>query len=69
MSDLLEIRVIGTPEVAERAVSRLAESFDLDRESGPRPSRKRPGLVLYYLTGRLRPTGAQVAPQGGRAVR
>ena len=58
MSDLLELRVIGAPEVAEQAVARLAESFDLDRESGPRPSRKSPGLVLYYLTGRLRPIQA-----------
>ena len=69
MSDLLEIRVIGTPEVAQRAVGRLAESFDLDRQDGPRPSRKSPGLVLYYLTGRLRLTGAQVAPRAGRAAR
>jgi hypothetical protein len=69
VSELLEIRVIGAPEVAERAVSRLAESFDLDRQHGPRPSRKSPGLVLYYLAGRLRPTGAQVAPRGGRAAR
>jgi hypothetical protein len=66
VSELLEIRVIGTPEVAERAVSRLAESFTLDRTGGPRPSRKNPGLVLYYLTGRLRPTQA---PTRGRAAR
>ncbi len=68
MSDLLELRVIGAPEVAEQAVARLAESFDLDRESGPRPSRKSPGLVLYYLTGRLRPTDTR-APRRGRVTR
>jgi hypothetical protein len=58
MSDLLEIRVIGAPAIAEQAVTRLATVLDLDRESGPRPSRKSPGLVLYYLTGRLRPDEA-----------
>jgi hypothetical protein len=69
MSDLLELRVIGASEAAEQAVIRLAESFDLDRASGPRTSRKSPGLVLYYLTGRLRPTGAQVAPRRRGAAR
>ncbi len=69
MSELLEIRVIGDPVVAEQAVIRLAALLDLDRESGPRPSRKSPGLVLYYLTGRLRPSGAQAAPRRGRAAR
>jgi hypothetical protein len=69
MSDLLEVRVIASPEVAEQAVTRLAEVLDLDRESGPRPSRKSPGLVLYYLTGRLRPTGTPAAPRRGRAAR
>jgi hypothetical protein len=64
--DLLEIRVIGAPETAEQAVNRLAESFDLDRTSGPRPSHQSPGLVLYYLAGRLRPTQA---PARGRAAR
>jgi hypothetical protein len=57
-SDLAEVRVIAAPTVAEQAVTRLAESFDLDRVSGPRPSRKSPGLVLYYLTGRVRPASA-----------
>jgi hypothetical protein len=69
VSDLLKIRVIGAPEVAEQAVTRLAESFDLDRESGPRPSRKSPGLVLYYLTGRLRTAVAPVAPRRRGAAR
>ncbi|HEY5990498.1 MAG TPA: hypothetical protein VIV12_29525 [Streptosporangiaceae bacterium] len=50
---LLDVRVIGAPEDAEQAVTRLAELLDLDRQSGPRPSRKAAGLVLYYLTGRL----------------
>ena len=68
MSELLELRVIGAPAAAEQAVGRLAESFDLDRTSGPRPSRKHPGLVLYYLTGRLRPTGTR-APRRSRTVR
>ncbi len=68
MSELLELRVIGAPATAEQAVSRLAASFDLDRTSGPRPSRKHPGLVLYYLTGRLRPTDTR-APGRGSAAR
>jgi len=68
MSDLLEIRVIGAPEVAEQAVTRLAELLDLDRKSSPRPSRKSPELVLYYLTGRLRSADAP-APDAGGAVR
>jgi hypothetical protein len=68
MSDLLELRVIGAPAVAEQAVTRLADTFDLDRTSGPRPSRKSPELVLYYLTGRLRPTDTG-APRHGRAAR
>jgi hypothetical protein len=58
MSDLLEVRVLGAPEVAALAVGRLGELLDLDRQGGPRPSRKTPGLVLYYLAGRLRPAGA-----------
>jgi hypothetical protein len=69
MSKLLELRIIGDLGGAEQAVTRLAEPFDLDRESGPSPSRKSPGLVLYYLTGRLRPTGAQVTPRRRGAAR
>jgi hypothetical protein len=57
---LLDVRVIAAPQVAEQAVTRLAELLDLDRLSGPYPSRKTPGLVRYYLTGRLRPI-----PEGG----
>jgi hypothetical protein len=58
VSELLEVRVLGAPEVAALAVGRLGELLDLDRQGGPRPSRKTPGLVLYYLAGRLRPAGA-----------
>ena len=56
MSELLDVRVIGAPEVAETAVARVGELLDLDRVHGPYPSRKTPGLVRFYLTGRLRPT-------------
>lgn len=70
MSELLEIRVIGAAEVAEQAAARLAELLDVDRVSGPHPSRKTPGLVLYYLTGRLRrPTGTPAVPRRRRAAR
>ncbi len=65
MSELLDVRVIGAPEVAGQAVARLAELLDLDRESGPYPSRKTPGLVRYYLTGRLCPAGADAAARTG----
>jgi hypothetical protein len=54
VSELLELRVIGAPAAAEQAVVRLQELLDLDRQNGPYPSRKRPELVRYYLTGRLR---------------
>jgi hypothetical protein len=53
-SDLVETRVIAAPAVAEQAVARLTEVLAVDRVSGPCPSRKSPGLVLYYLAGRLR---------------
>ena len=54
MSDLLNLRVIAEPQAAARAVDRLAEVLDLDRQDGPYPSRKTPGLVRFYLAGRLR---------------
>jgi len=54
VSELLDVRVIGAPEVAETAVARVGELLDLDRLHGPYPSRKSPGLVRFYLTGRLR---------------
>jgi hypothetical protein len=54
VSELLDVRLIGAPEVAETAVARLGELLDLDRLHGPYPSRKTPGLVRFYLAGRLR---------------
>ncbi len=65
MSELLDVRVIGAPEVAAQAVARVGELLDLDRQTGPYPSRKTPGLVRYYLTGRLRPTSADAAARTG----
>ena len=56
MSQLLDVRVIAGPEAAEQAVARLAELLEIDRAHGPYHSRRSPGLVRYYLTGRLRPT-------------
>jgi len=61
VSELLDVRVIGTPAVAERAVARFAELLDVDRRTGPYPSRKTPGLVRFYLSGRLRPGPAAAA--------
>jgi hypothetical protein len=55
VSELLDIRLIGAPEDAETAAARLGELLDLDRLHGPYSSRKSPGLVRFYLTGRLRP--------------
>ncbi len=54
MSELLNLRVIGAPGVADQAVARLGELLDLDRLHGHYPTRKSPGLVRCYLTGRLR---------------
>jgi hypothetical protein len=56
VSELLDVRVIGAPEVADQAAARLGELLDLDRLHGPYPSRKIPGLIRFYLPGRLRPT-------------
>jgi hypothetical protein len=56
VSGLLDVRVIAAPDLAAQAVARLGGLLDLDREHGPLPSRTTPGLVRYYLTGRLRPT-------------
>jgi hypothetical protein len=60
VSELLDVRLIGAPEVAETAVARVGELLDLDRLHGPYPSRKTPGLVRFYLTGRLRQTDTPV---------
>ncbi len=59
MSELLDVRVIGAPEVADQAIARLRELLDLDRLHGPYPSRKTPGLARFYLTGRLLLTACQ----------
>src|SRR6266511_1508319 len=67
MSELLEIRVISAAEVAEQAATRFAELLDVDRCTGPYPSRKTPGLVRYYLTGQLRPTDTGTARDGRAA--
>jgi hypothetical protein len=53
MSGLLDLRLIGAPEVAQTAVARVGELMDLDCLHGPYPSRKSPDLVRFYLTGRL----------------
>jgi hypothetical protein len=58
VSELLDVRVIAAPEAAEQAITRLAELLEVDRAHGPYPSRRNPGLVRYYLTGRLRPIRA-----------
>jgi hypothetical protein len=62
MSELLDVRVIGAPGVAEQAVTRFAELLDVDRCTGPYPSRKAPGLVRFYLSGRLHPVRAAATP-------
>jgi hypothetical protein len=58
VSELLDVRVIASAELAEQAVTRFAELLDVDRCTGPYPSRKTPGLVRFYLSGRLRPAPA-----------
>ncbi|HEY2958749.1 MAG TPA: hypothetical protein VGM21_11165 [Actinomycetota bacterium] len=62
MSDLLDLRVIGTPQATTDAVFRLPELFEVDRQHGPYPSRKHPGHVRYYLTARLRPRWTDQPP-------
>jgi len=62
VSELLDVRVIGAPEVAETAVARVGELLDLDRLHGPYPSRKTQGLARYYLTGRLRQAAPPALP-------
>src|SRR6266536_4499835 len=53
--DLVDVRVIGAPEAALLAAAALAALLQVDRSHGPYPSRKDPGLVRWYLTGRLDP--------------
>jgi hypothetical protein len=67
VSGLLEVRVIGAPDLAAQAVARLGGLLDLDRQHGPSPSGKTPGLVRYYLTGRLR--HADPPPRAGEVER
>jgi hypothetical protein len=62
VSEPLDVRVIGAPRATTEAIGRLPELFDIDRQGGPFPSRKVPGLVLYYLTVRLRPRWIDQAP-------
>src|SRR6266511_2472334 len=62
VSELLDVRVIGAPEVAETAVARVGALLDLDRLPGPYPSRKTQGLARYYLTGRLRQAAPPALP-------
>jgi hypothetical protein len=67
VSELLDVRVIGTPDLAEQAVARLGGLLDPARQHGPLPSRTTPGLVRYYLTGRLRPS--HPTPRAGQVER
>jgi hypothetical protein len=62
VSELLDVRVIGTPTATTQAVFRLPELFEVDHQHGPYPSRRDPSHVRYYLTGRLRPRWADQAP-------
>jgi hypothetical protein len=62
VSELLDVRVIGAPRTTTEAIGRLPELFEVDRQGGPYPSRKTPGLVLYYLAVRLRPRWIDQAP-------
>jgi hypothetical protein len=68
-SELLELRVIASPDVAAQAVARLGELVAIDRQRGPYPSRKTPSLVRYYLTGRLHPTDTTANAGRGGASR
>jgi hypothetical protein len=62
VSELLDVRVIGTPQTTTQAVFRLPALFEVDHQHGPYPSRKTPGRVRYYLTARLRPGWIDQAP-------
>ena len=53
--ELLDVRVTGTPAVAVQALARLRGLFATCRYRGPFPLRRTPGLVRFYLTGRLDP--------------
>jgi hypothetical protein len=66
VSDLVDVRVIGTFEAAVRACSRLVPLFESYRQSGPYPSSKRPDQVRYYVTGRLWPHAVAPGDPGER---
>jgi hypothetical protein len=66
MSDLVDVRVIGTVEAAVPACSRLVGLFESYRQSGPYPSRKNADQVRYYFTGRLWPQALAPGDPGER---
>jgi hypothetical protein len=66
MSDLVDVRVIGTVEAAVPACSRLVGLFESYRQSGPCPSRKSPDRVRFYITGRLWPQAPAPGDPGER---
>jgi len=66
VSDLVDVRIIGTFEAAVPACSRLMPLFESYRQSGPYPSRKSPDQVLYYFTGRLWPHAPAPGDPGER---
>ena len=66
MSDLVDIRVIGTVEAAVPACSRLVGLFESYRQSGPNPSRKNADQVRYYFTGRPWPQALAPGDPGER---
>ena len=66
MSDLVDVRIIGTVEAAVPACSRLVGLFESYRQSGPYPSRKNADQVRYYFTGRLWPQALAPGDPGER---
>jgi hypothetical protein len=66
VSELVDVRVIGTVEAAVPACSRLVGLFESCRQSGPYPSRKSPGQVRFYFTGRLWPHAPAPGDPGER---
>ncbi len=66
MSDLVDVRVIGTFEAAVPACSRLVPLFESYRQSGPYPSRKNADQVRFYFTGRLWPHAPAPGDPGER---
>ncbi len=52
---LVKVRLFAPPEETARAVTRLAEVFEILEDSGDRPARSSTALRLRYLTIRLRP--------------